>query len=92
MHECGIATDDGFLLEGNPDVGRIAAEGFAEESGRRDADDGEGMALDRERGTEDGGVAGVGGLPGTMTENSNRGRGGRVVIGCEYAARERTYT
>ena len=92
MHERGIATNDGFLLEGNPDVGRIAAQGLAEEAGWSDADDGEGMALDHKRGTEDGGVAGVGGLPGAMTENSNRGRGGRVVIGCEDAARERTYT
>ena len=72
--------------------GGSLSEGFAEESGRRDADDGEGMALDRKRGTEDGGVAGVGGLPGAMTENSNRSRGGRVVIGCEDAAGERTYT
>ncbi len=91
MHKCGIATNDGFLLEGNPDVGRIAIEGLAEESGRCDADDGEGMALDRKRGTEDGGVAAVGGLPGAMTENSNRGRGGRVVIGCEDAACEGAY-
>ena len=87
----GIAIDDGFLLEGNPDVGRIAAQRLAEESGWRDADNGEGMTLDIQRGAEHGGVAAVGGLPGAMTEDGHRGRGGRVVIGGEDAAGEGTY-
>ncbi len=65
--ESGIAVDDGFLLEGNPNVGRIAAQRLPVESGWRDADNREGMTLDIQRSAEHRGIAAVGGLPGAMT-------------------------
>ena len=39
----------GSCCNGNPDIGRIAVQGFAEKSGGRDTDHGEGMALDDRR-------------------------------------------
>ena len=50
--QCAVSIDHGLLLHRNPDVGRIAAQGFAEKSGRRDADHREGMALDNKGGTD----------------------------------------
>src|SRR6202023_2693944 len=88
MQERGLTVNDRFLLERNPDVGRIAAQSLAEESRRRYADDGEGMTLDRESGTEDRWIAGVSGLPRAMTENGNRRRGGDIVVGGKDAAGE----
>ena len=78
-----------FLLERNPDVRGITVERFAEESGWRDADDAEGMALDVKGGADDLGVAGVDGLPGAMAEDDDRGRSGRVVLRGEDATGKR---
>ena len=58
-----VAVDQRFLLQRNPQVGRIAAQRFAEESRRRDADDGERVPLDDERGADDRRIAAVGALP-----------------------------
>jgi hypothetical protein len=46
-------------VERNPEVRRIAAERLAEESGRRDTDDGERVPLDDERRADDRRIAAV---------------------------------
>ena len=84
MEQRATAVDDRFLLEWDPNIGRIAAQGFAEESRWRDPDYGERMAIDHERRTHQGRVGAISGLPNVMAEHSN-GRCGRfVVIWCEH--------
>ena len=58
-----LAVDQRFLLERNPQVGRVGAERLAEESRRRDPGDGERVSLDEERGADDRRIAAVGALP-----------------------------
>ena len=72
-------------MDGNPEVGRIAAEGFAEEAGRRHADHGEGVAFDDQGRADQGAVAAIGFAPGVVAEDGDR-RGGRGVV---VAARRR---
>ena len=55
-----VAVDQRLLLQRNPEIGRIAAQRFAEESRRRDADDGERVPFDDERGADDRRIAAVG--------------------------------
>ena len=75
-----VAGDEGFLMDGNPKVGRIAAEGFAEEAGRRHADQGEGVAFDDQGGADQGVVSAIGFAPGVVAEDGD-GRGGRGIVG-----------
>ena len=58
-----VAVDQRLLLQRNPEIGRIAAQRLAEESRRRDADDGERVPFDDERRADDRRVAAVGALP-----------------------------
>ena len=85
----GVAVDQRLLLERNPQVRRIAAQRFAEESRRRDADDGEGVPLDEERGADDRRIAAVGALPDVVAQHDDGRRRRRVVGGGEDAAAER---
>ena len=72
--------EDGLLIDGNPEVGRIGTKSFAEEPGRRNADDGDGVVRDDERRANDGGVGAVLLLPGAVAEHGD-GLGVRLVIG-----------
>ncbi len=79
---------DGLLIDGEPDLGGIGAEGFAEVAGRRDADDGDGVIADDEGGADDGGIRSILLLPGAVAEHGD-GRGvGLVVGGGDGAAHE----
>ncbi len=84
----GVAVDQRFLLERNPEIRRVAAQRFAEESRRRDTGDGERLPLDEERGADDRGIAAVGALPDVMAQHDHRSRRRRVVGGGEDAAAE----
>ena len=68
-----VAVDQRLLLQRNPQIGRIAAQRLAEESRRRDADDGERMSLDDERRADDRRIAAVGALPGVMAQHDRPG-------------------
>src|ERR1035441_4822212 len=68
MQQCAFAVDGGLLIHGNPEVGRVAAQRFAKESGRRYADYGEGMAFHHDGRTEHRRVAAVSESPGMMAE------------------------
>ena len=85
-----VAVDQRLLLQRNPQIRRIAAQRFAEESRRRHADDGERVALDDERGADDRWIAAVGALPDVVAQHDDRRRRRRVVRGAEHAAAERT--
>ena len=76
-----------LLLQRNPDVGRIAAQRFAEKSGRRHADHRERMALDDKCGPDHRRIAAIADLPGAMAEHRNRRCGRRVVIRRETLGR-----
>ena len=65
-------SDQRLLLQRNPQIGRIASQRFAEKSRRRDADDGERMALDDERDADDRRIAAVGVLPDVMAQDDHR--------------------
>ena len=84
-----VAVDQRFLLQRNPQIRRIAAQRLAEESRRRDTDDGERVPLDEERGADDRRIAAVGALPDVMAQHDDRRRRRRVVGGGEDAAAER---
>ena len=88
MQQAAIGIDHGLLLQGNPDVRRIAFQSFAEKSRGRDADHGDRVAFDDERGTHDGRIRSVGGLPDAMAEHGDRRGSGLVVIRRKYAATE----
>jgi hypothetical protein len=88
MQQAAIGIDHGLLLQGNPDVGRIAFQSFAEESRWRDADYGDGVAFDDERGTHYGRIRGIGSLPDAMAEYGDRRSTGLVVLRSKYAATE----
>ena len=45
MQQTTFGINQGFLLKGDPDIGRIAFQRFAEKPGRCDTDDGQRMAL-----------------------------------------------
>ena len=84
-----VAVDQRFLLERNPEIRRIAAQRLAEESRRRDADDGERVPFDDERGADDRRIAAVGALPDVVAQHDGRRRRRRVVGRGEDAAAER---
>src|SRR5207237_8505533 len=86
--QAAAGIDHGFLLQGNPDIRRVALEGFAEESGGSDADYGHGMAFDDERGAYDGRIRSIGGLPDTVAEDGDRRCGGLVVLRSKDPAAE----
>src|SRR5579863_653841 len=77
-----------FVVEWNPESGRIAVDAVAEKSGRRNADNGEGLVLDVERGADHFRVAAVGGLPGMIAQDCDRGCAGVVVGGLQHAPGE----
>ena len=45
MNEATLTIDQGFLLERDPDIGRVTLERLAKKSGRRYPSDREGIAL-----------------------------------------------
>ena len=73
------SEEDRFLIDGDPEVGGIAAESFTEEAGRSDADDGDGVVADDEGGTDDAGVGAVLLLPGAVAEHGD-GRGVGLIV------------
>src|ERR1700688_1341000 len=79
-----LAINHGLLLKGYPDIRRITAQRFAEESGRRDSNHGEGLTLHNEGGTHYGSVATIDGLPGAMAEYGNGRSGWLVIVGSEH--------
>ena len=81
-------VEDRLLIDGDPEVGRIGAQSFAEETGRRNADDGDGVVRDDERRANNGGVGAVLLLPGAVGEHGNRLRVGLIVGGDNGAAGE----
>ena len=76
-------------MQGNPQIGGIAAQRLAEEPGRGHADHGERMALDDERGANHRWVCPVRALPQMMTDHHNRRGRRRIIVGCQHAAAER---
>ena len=74
-----FAVDQGLLLQRDPQIGRVALQSLAEESGGCDADHGQGMAVHDERRARDRGVGRVDRLPDAMAQDRHR-RGGRVVV------------
>src|SRR5262249_25463964 len=70
--EPALAGDDRFLMQRNPQRGRIGAKRFTDEPGRCDADDRKWMPLDHERRSDDRWIAAVGGLPRVMTQYRDR--------------------
>ncbi len=84
-----VAVDQGLLLDGQPEIRRIAAKRLAKEPRGRDADDRERMILYDERRADDRCVAAVLFLPGAVAQHRHRGRRRRVVGGREDATGER---
>ena len=76
----------GLDVQRNPERGRIAVDAIAEEAGRCDSDNREGLVLDVERRADDAGIGGVVDLPGLIAEYRDRGCAGLVVGGKERAA------
>ncbi len=74
------ALISGLLLQGNPDIGRIAAQSFTKEPRRGDADHGERMSFEHERGANNGRISAISGLPGMVAEHDHRRRSRLVVI------------
>ena len=71
IQEACFATDDRLLVNGEPDLGRIAAERIAEEARRSDADDCEWMPFDEKRRSDNRGVTAVSGFPDVMAQNGD---------------------
>ncbi len=59
-------------VDGHPEVGWAVSNTIAEKARRGDADDCEGLGLNGDGGTDDGGVAGELGLPGSVAEHECR--------------------
>ena len=81
-------VDERFLLQGQPELGRIAAQRFTEEARRCNAGDGERMPLDDEGRSHDRRIGVVLLLPGAITQHGYRWRGGLIVTGSDGAAGE----
>ena len=81
-----VAVDQRFLLQRNPEIGRIAAQRFAEEARRRDAGYGNGVSFDEQRGADERRIAAVGALPDVIAQHDDRRCRRRVVGGREHAA------
>src|ERR1700681_40031 len=88
MQQRDLAINHGLLLQRYPDIRRITTQRFTEESGRRDPDHGEGLALHNEGGTHHGSVTSIDGLPRAMAEDRNRWSGGLVVVGNKHSPTE----
>src|ERR1700722_9078387 len=73
-------------MDGQPKRGRRWAEALAVEAGRRNADNGDGLAVDGEAGTDDGGIASQFLLPGLEADDSDGRRSLRIVGGLQQAA------
>ena len=69
MQDGAVAANVGLGLDRHPEIGRIVGDAVAEESRRRDADDGEGLGLDVDGGADDGGIGGVFALPCFVAEH-----------------------
>ena len=79
------------MLQRNPDFGWIAAQGFSEESRRRDPDDGEGVSFDDETCAYYGRIGTIDGLPYMMAEHGNGGSGKGVIGWSKEASAERAH-
>jgi hypothetical protein len=82
-------VDQRLLLDGQPEIRRVAAKRLAKEPRGRDADDRERMILYDERRADDPCVAAVLFLPGAVAQDRHRCRRRRVVGRREDAAGER---
>ena len=83
------AGDQRFVLQRQPEVWRVSAQGLAEEPRWRDPGDRERVAFDHQRGTHHRGLATVETLPGVVGHHRHGGCGGVVVVGSEDTTRER---
>src|SRR5437016_2732466 len=68
-----------LLLKGHPYVRRIAAQRFAKEAGRRNADHGEWLAFNKERGSHDRGIGAISRRPRVVADHGDR-RGRRAIV------------
>ena len=75
----------GSLLEGNPEIRRVAAQGLAEKSRRRDTNDRERMSLHDQRRADHRRIAPIGALPDVMAQHEHGRRSRRVVFRGEGA-------
>ncbi len=89
MQEGILAAKDAVPAEGEPNFRRIAAQRLAEETGRRNADDGEGMAVEDDGRTDDGWVGAVLLLPGAIAQHGDRRRRELIVTRDDGATGER---
>lgn len=85
---CTFAQHERFLLNGDPNIRGIAAQGFAEKSGRGDTDYGEWVALNDECGSNNRSIAAIDGLPDSVADYGDGFRGRSVVLGSEDASAE----
>src|SRR5438552_1948533 len=67
------------MLHGKPEVGRITAQRLAKETGRRNPDDGDGVAVDDEIRADDPGIGSILLLPGAVAQHGN-GRRRRLIV------------
>jgi hypothetical protein len=85
----GLTVEERLLLQRNPEIGRVAAQRFAEESRRHDSHDRERMPLDEKRGAHDRRIATVGAVPRVVAHDDSGCGGWRIVGGAEHTASER---
>ena len=85
------AGDERFVLQRQPEVWRVGAQGLAEEPRWCDPGDRERVAFDHQRGAHDRGVAAVETLPGVVGHYCDGCCGGAVVAGSEDTTRERAH-
>jgi hypothetical protein len=91
MEQASLTIHCGFLLQWDPDIRRVAFEGFAEKSGGGDSNYSERMSLEDESGAHNGYIAGIGGLPEAVAQHDNWGSARFVVIGRDYPSAEGTH-
>src|SRR5690348_5938311 len=80
MEKGALAVDERLLLQRNPNLGRLAAQRFAKEARRRDADHGERVVFYDERRSDHRRIASVSALACLIAEHRNRRCGGLVVL------------
>src|SRR5262249_45195724 len=83
------AQDERRVAEWNPESGRIRGEAFAEEAGRRDAGDGEGLAVDQEGSADHRRVLAEFLPPSAIADDRDRGRALLIIRRLEQTARPR---
>ena len=86
-----LAVNQRFLLHGDPKIGRVAAQRFAEKSRGSHSDDRERVALNDEIRAHNLWIAAVTDLPGAMAEHGNRRCARPVVISVKHAPTECAY-